>query len=184
MPRAAAVVAALLLGTLSSCGQQLAGGIQWQQQQQRQQAVPEESQQLRSLRSQRLNSPLVEDAAARATHFLSRQDAEGIARSGSRAKTDDDHPPPGRPRLWKGGPRIWTPPPGEDEDEERRRAAARKYDPARIAANNRAWKKSEEDPERLELTPSQRAELEAAQAAREQAGVIRLSAEGMEKDEM
>lgn len=36
--------------------------------------------------------------------------------------------------------KIWKPPPGEDEDALRREAAKRKYDPERLAANERGKK--------------------------------------------
>ena len=37
-------------------------------------------------------------------------------------------------------PRVWRPPPDEDEEALRREAAAKKYDPERLAANERGWK--------------------------------------------
>ena len=54
---------------------------------------------------------------------------EGAGIPGIAALKTDDAPP-----------KVWQPPPGEDEDALRREAIARKYDPARLAANERGRK--------------------------------------------
>lgn len=56
--------------------------------------------------------------------------AEGAGVPGMAALKTDDNPPP----------KVWQPPPDEDEDALRREAIARKYDPARLAANERGRK--------------------------------------------
>jgi len=48
-------------------------------------------------------------------------------------------------------PKIWQPPPGEDEDALRREAMARKYDPERIAANERGRKAWDEQQKQQRL---------------------------------